>query len=194
MVSNCTEVAPVRQFYAEVESETISAANPSTRGTNPFYLIGSDFPGSQFYGSVEGQHLPVIGICSRNFSAFNFVFDLGGSSITFTIDQKISIKSIKTEIYTARLGTPNNLDDYSSVIYLVTKAKYVNQITQPELVKQVADILEANQNQKIVGAFYNPSQASYRIGVPPDMTKKETELYYESEGSYYPSDTETEEM
>lgn len=193
MVSNCTEVAPIRQFYAEVESETISAANPSTRGTNPFYLIGSDFPGSQFYGSVEGQHLPVIGICSRNFSAFNFVFDLGGSSITFTIDQKISIKSIKTEIYTARLGTPNNLDDYSSVIYLVTKAKYVNQITQPELVKQVADILEANQNQKIVGAFYNPSQASYRIGVPPDMTKKETELYYESEGSYYPSDTETED-
>ena len=193
-VSNCTEVAPVRQFYAEVESETISADNPSTRGTNPFYLIGSDFPGSQFYGSVEGQHLPVIGICSRNFSAFNFVFDLGGSSITFTIDQKVSLKSIKTEIYTARLGTPNNLDDYSSVIYLVTKAKYVNQITQPELIKQVAEILEANTQARIQGAFYNPSQASYRVGVPPGMNKEETKLYYESEGSYYPtSDTETED-
>ena len=193
-VSNCTEVAPVRQFYAEVESETVSAAEPSTRGTNPFYLIGSDFPGSQFYGSTEGQHLPVIGICSRNYSAFNFVFDLGGSSISFTIDQKVSLKSIKTEIYTARLGTPQNLNDYSSVIYLVTKAKYVNQITQPELIQQVAQLVEQNAQQRMVGSFYNPAEASYRTGIPPELTPQQTKEYYESDGSYYPSDTETEDF
>lgn len=187
MVSNCTEIAPVRQFYAEVESDTVSAENPTTRGTDPFYLIGSDFPSTQFYGSTEGQHLPVIGICSRNFSAFNFVFDLGGSSITYTIDQKISLKSIKTEIYTSRLGTPGNLNDYSSVIYLVTKNKYVNQITQPQMVQEVAQILEQNATQQMVGAFYNQPQASYRIGIPPDAPKN----YYDSEGSYYTDTTVT---
>jgi len=157
-------------------------------------LIGSDFPGSQFYGSVEGQHLPVIGICSRNFSAFNFVFDLGGSSITFTIDQKVSIKSIKTEIYTARLGTPQNLNDFSSVIYLVTKAKYVNQITQPQLIQEVAQLVEQNAQQRMVGMFYNPAEASYRTGIPPELTPQQTKTYYESDGSYYPSDTETEDF
>ena len=155
-------------------------------------MIGSDFPGSQFYGSTEGQHLPVIGICSRNFSAFNFVFDLGGSSITYTIDQKISLKSIKTEIYTARLGTPQNLNDYSSVIYLVTKAKYVNQITQPELIQQVAELVQQTAQQQMVGAFYNPAEASYRTGIPPELSQAQTKAYYESDGSYYPSDTDPE--
>ena len=103
------------------------------------------------------------------------------------------MKSIKTEIYTARLGTPQNLNNYSSVIYLVTKAKYVNQITQPELIQQVAQLIEQTQQQQMIGAFYNPAEASYRTGIPPELNKAQTEQYYESDGSYYPSDTETED-
>ena len=192
-VSNCLNILPVAQYMAQVDSDVVQAENTSIRGTDPFYLVGSDFPNSQFFGSTEGQHLPVIGICSRNFSAFNFVFDLGGSSITYTIDQKVSIKSIKTALYNSRLQDPNNINEYSSVIYLVTKAKYVNQITQPELQQQIAEILVQQKTAPMMGAFYNPSQASYRVGIPPNLTPKQQKEYYESEGSIYPSDETTTE-
>jgi hypothetical protein len=180
-------IAPVRQYMVQVDSdEVFGDANPEL-GNDPFYLIGSDFPAKEFYGSTDGTKLPVIGICSRNFSSFNFVFDLGGSSITFTINEKKTIKSIRTKIFTSKMGTPNNLSKYSSVIYLITKGQWVNQLN-PQQQQQSLEMIQANREAQLIGTFYNPSTASIRTEIPPYPVPKS---YYESEGSIA-EETETD--
>ena len=178
-VSNCLFIAPVRQYMVEVDSnEFLADANPEL-GNDPFYLIGSDFPAKEFYGSSDGSKLPVIGICSRNFSSFNFVFDLGGSSITYTVDSKRTIKSITTKIYTSKMGNPQNLSKYSSIIYLLTKGSYLKQLSPQEAaLAEQQQVAEANA--KLIGAFYNPSMASVRTEPPPQIPAN----YYDSSGSY----------
>lgn len=185
MVSNCLQIAPVRQYMVQVDSDEIFGdANPLL-GSSPYYLIGSDFPAKDFYGSTDGTKLPVIGICSRNFSSFNFVFDLGGSSITFTINEKRTIKSIRTKIFTQSMGTPDNLSKYSSVIYLVTKSNYINKLT-PQQEQIALEQEQALRNAPILGEFYNPAEVMHRTE-PPAYPPVMPQSYYQSEGSYYSS-------
>ena len=133
VASNCLNIAPVSQFFVEVSTNDFYAINVPQLGNDPYYFIGSDFPSKFFFGNLEGQKLPIIGICARNFHSFNFAFDLGGSAITFTITENITIKSIRTKIYTSTLGTPKNLSPFSSVIYLLSRANYAPDLNQQEI-------------------------------------------------------------
>jgi hypothetical protein len=187
--SNCLNIAPVSQFMVAIDSDTVDSDTNPQLGNYPYYLIGSDFPGSQFYGSYEGQHLPIIGICARNFTSFNFVFDLGGSSITFTINEKTTIKSIRTKLMTPTLGRPQNISTNSSVIYLVTKANYRNPMPQQQLAQSTQQLI-AEASVGMRGAYYNQAQDRYRTSLPAYPVKKD---YYESSGSYYPSTTEADD-
>ena len=186
VASNCLNVAPVVQFFVEVDTDDFFAVSVPQKGADPYYFIGSDFPTKKFYGNLTGDKLPVIGICSRNFHSFNFVFDLGGSSISYTMEEDCLITSIRTQIYPSNLGTPKNLSPFSSVIYLITRNNI--QLGLPtELQPQEVAIAEANETAPMVGGFYNQAEADYRTA-PPVIIPKD---YYESEGSYVPSDTES---
>lgn len=166
--SNCLNIAPVSQFFVECETNDFFAINVPSKGTDPYYFIGSDFPSKYFYGALEGQKLPVMGICARNFHSFNFVFDLGASSITYTITENTTIKSIRTKIYTSTLGTPNSLSPYSSVIYLITRNKFAPNLTEPEIPYAIQQ-QQANSQAPVVGDFYNPplADASFPQAIPP---------------------------
>lgn len=190
--SNCLNIAPVVQFFVEVDTDDFFASNVPLKGVDPYYFIGSDFPTKKFYGNQTGDKLPVIGICSRNFHSFNFVFDLGGSSISYTIEEDITIQSIRTKIYTSKLGNPSQLSPYSSVIYLITRNndKGLGSIPMP-LAQVAAQIIEQNatQNDNMIGQYYNPPLADRRFGNPNIPQPPE---FYNGDGIPPPPDTETE--
>ena len=130
--SQCVITIPNRQFLIQTISTEFKALNPPSLTTYPFYLIGSSIPSNFYHGSRTGTELPVVGICSRNFNAGSFVFDLSQSSVEWTISEKITLTSIHTKILKNNFEPATNLFGNSSVIYAITKAAYYNQVPQQE--------------------------------------------------------------
>ena len=159
--SYCSLVAPPLQFAVEVESDQVIADDVPLTLTTPFYLIGSDFPAKEYYGG-HGTKLPVVGICSRQFSSFGYVFDLSESSVTYTIEENLTITSIHTKIYNNDLSIPLNLGDKSSVIYVITKANYYKQLNEQEI-EQAAELAEEAtiQPEYLPTEFYYPNPINY---------------------------------
>lgn len=153
--SYCTLWAPPLQFAVIVESNRQYGDSKPRYGNTPFYLIGSSFPTNEYYGG-KGTKLPIIGICSRQFSSFGFAFDLSESAVTLTIDQDCTITSIKTKIYNNDFTVPSNLDDNSSVIYVIERNNYYPSPTQEEL--EAADKEIIAQNPPVE---YTPQMFSY---------------------------------
>ena len=193
--SNCLNIAPVVQFFVEVETDDFIAYNVPSKGIDPYYFIGSDFPTKKFYGNLTGDKLPVMGICARNFHSFNFVFDLGGSSITYTVEEDVTIQSIRTKIYTSSLSSPSQLSPYSSVIYLITKnnTPSTQTIAMP-LAQVAAQIINQNSipNENMIGQFYNPPLADIRFG---QSNLQQDPEYYQGAGELPlpPTPTSTDE-
>lgn len=121
--SFCSLVAPYNQFLTEIDSDEVLAFNLPNRSSSAFYLIGSDFPSKHYHGA-KGTKLPIMGICGRNFSRFNFVFDLAESQIVWTIEEDITITSIRTKIMTNDYKDALNLNENSSVVYVLTKGNW----------------------------------------------------------------------
>ena len=163
--NSCTLMAPIQQYYVQVLTDDFFAENIPTKGSDPYYFVGSDFPGKRFYGNDTGMRLPVIGICARNFHSFNFAFDLGSSAITYTVEEDVTITSIRTAIYTSDLRIAENLQQYSSVIYIVEKNNFLNSIP-PELSKQTQQAL-INSVQQPPESWYSQPQSNYRSSGPP---------------------------
>ena len=138
--SYCSLWAPPLQFAVIVESNRRYGDSKPRFGNTPFYLIGSSFPSKEYYGG-KGTKLPVIGVCSRQFSSFGFAFDLSESAITYTVDEDVTITSIHTKIYNNDYTIPENLDDSSSVIYVITKGNYYTPAPD-KLIKQVDEEIE----------------------------------------------------
>ena len=113
--------------------------------------------------------LPPIGICARNFHSFNFAFDLGSSSITFTVEQDVTVTSIRTAIYDSNMKLATNLSSFSSVIYLVTKNQFLNPITDPQQLKTMQQMLIENATAQQELGFYSAPQAYYRTNPPPQI-------------------------
>ncbi len=107
--SQCLTMVPNRQFLIQTISDELKASNPASLTTYPFYLIGSSIPSGFYHGSDTGTELPVVGLCSRNFSAGSFVFDLSQSSVEWTISEKITLTSIKTKILKNDFSDATNL-------------------------------------------------------------------------------------
>ena len=186
IASNCLNIAPVSQFFVEADTNDFFAINVPQLGNDPYYYIGSDFPSKYFFGNLEGQKLPIIGICSRNFHSFNFVFDLGGSSITYTCEENTTIKSIRTKIYNSTMGNPQNLSPSSAVIYLITRANFAPDLNQQEI-QTAVQIEQAARQAPIVGDFYNPPDSSFMF--PPAIMPKN---FNTAEGIPPPIDTDTD--
>jgi len=190
--NNCSLIAPVQQYFVQVDTDDFLASIAPTLGKNPYYYIGSDFPTKEFFGNDNGAKLPVIGICARNFHSFNFAFDLGASSISFVVDEDRTITSIHTAIFTSDLKTPSNLSRFSSIIYLITKNKYYNSLPQEEQITK-SEIIQANYSAPMQNTFYNQAPANYRSAPPPIIPQN----YYTDEGTLPPliiEDSEDDEF
>lgn len=130
--SQCLITFPNRQFLIQTISDEVKSENPASLTTYPFYLIGSSIPSGFYHGSTTGTELPVVGLCSRNFSAGSFVFDLSQSSVEWTIGEKITLNSIRTKILKNDFTPATNLFGNSSVVYAVTKNNYYKQLPDQE--------------------------------------------------------------
>ena len=175
VASRCLNIAPVIQFFVESETDDFFAINVPSKGNSPYYFIGSSFPTKQFFGSKEGAKLPVIGICSRNFHSFNFAFDLGGSSISYTMEEDCLITSIHTKIYNSSLETPANLSPYSSVIYVITRNNYIKDLTPPQEQEAAKMYIESQNPNNIPNTFQTQAPANYRteppVLIPPNYNQ-----------------------
>ena len=183
IASKCLAIAPVSQFMVQISTSDFFAKNSPLLGSDPFFLIGSSFPFKQFHGNVNGGKLPVMGICARNFQAFGFSFDLGGSAVQYLIEEDVTITSIKTQIYTSQLQSPTNLSPYSSVIYLITRYNYLKNLTPQQGQLQLRNTI-ANMNRPMQ-PFYSPPLALARTAPPVDPNR----YYYTG----YPATIQEEE-
>lgn len=141
--SYCSLWAPALQYAVIIDSNFVYGAERPKVTASPFYLIGSSFPTTEYYGG-KGTKLPIIGICSRQFSSFGYAFDLSESAVTLTIDQDCTITSIKTKIYNNDFTIPANLDSNSSVVYVIERNNYYTDPTPQQLKAGGEEILEEN--------------------------------------------------
>tara|TARA_R110002020_G_scaffold319851_3_gene535904 strand:+ start:1095 stop:5996 length:4902 start_codon:yes stop_codon:yes gene_type:complete len=185
VASKCLNVAPVQQFFVMVDTDDFFANDVPLKGSSPYYFIGSNFPSKQFYGNLNGAKLPIVGICSRNFSAFNYVFDLGGSAISFLIDEDTTITHIETKIFDSNLKTPTNLSASSSVIYLITRYNYAKPITAPQEQEEMVQQYMADQQAPILNQFYSEPTANIRTA-PPAIIPPTNSPYFTGFGQMVP--------
>tara|TARA_R110001606_G_scaffold136195_3_gene273599 strand:+ start:2333 stop:6994 length:4662 start_codon:yes stop_codon:yes gene_type:complete len=179
LASKCLLIAPVTQFMVQVETDDFFAQNSPLKGNDPYFFIGTTFPFTQFHGNDNGSKLPIMGICARNFQAFGFSFDLGGSAVSFLIEADTRLTSIRTKIYTSNLQTPSNLSPYSSVIYLITRYNYLKDLTPEQAQFQIEQTM-AQQNAGIANAYNNPALNSIRTSLP---SYKPDKYYFTGRGS-----------
>ena len=172
--SYCSLWLPPLQFSVEVDSNEIIAARQPLTQNSPFYLIGSDFPGKHYFGN-KGTKLPVMGVCSRQFTSFGFAFDLSESAIQWTITEDVFLTSIHTKIYNNDMTIPLNLDNNSSIIYAITKSQYYKQPSQEDLQLVEKEMLENTQPQII----YTPQMFEY-----PNQLTFEAPLFYDEDEDY----------
>ena len=165
IASKCLAIAPVTQFMVQLDTDDFFARNSPLKGNDPYFFIGSTFPFKQFHGNENGAKLPIMGICARNFQAFGFSFDLGGSAVSYLIEENTTITSIKTKIYTSQLQTPANLSPYSSIIYLITRYDYLKNLTPQQGELQLQQTI-ANMNRPMINAFNSPPLAMARTAPP----------------------------
>ena len=184
IASKCLNIAPVQQFFVEVLTDDYFAAAPPKKGSDPYYFIGSDLMPFGFFGNINGSKLPIAGICARNFSAFNFVFDLGGSSILFTVPEDATVFSIRTAIYTSNLKPPKTIDENSSVIYIITKNNFINNLT-PEQGVIAAKQMQAEEIAPMVNSFYSQPTNNIRTSFPPIMPPQNSP-YFKGFGEIVP--------
>jgi hypothetical protein len=164
LASKCLAIAPVTQFMVQISTDDFFAQNSPLKGNDPYFFIGSTFPFKQFHGNLNGAKLPIMGICARNFQAFGFSFDLGGSAVSYLIEEDTTITSITTKIYTSQLQTPSNLSPYSSIIYLITRYDYLKNLTPQQGEMQLQQTI-TNMNRPMV-PFYSPPLALARTAPP----------------------------
>ena len=172
--SYCSLWLPPLQFSVEVDSNEVIASRQPLTQNSPFYLIGSDFPGKHYYGN-KGTKLPVMGVCSRQFTSFGFAFDLSESAIQWTIEQDVFLTSIHTKIYNNDMSIPLNLDDNSSIIYAITKGQYYKQPSQEDL---------QNSEQLMLQNTEPPIQYTPQTFIYPNPLNYEAPLFYDEDSDY----------
>ena len=186
--SKCLAIAPVQQFMVQVDTDDFYGQNAPLKGNDPYFFIGSTFPFKEFYGNDNGSKLPIMGICARNFQAFGFSFDLGGSAVSYLIERDMTITNIRTKIYTSNLQTPTNLSPYSSVIYLITRYNYIQDVP-PQIGVDFAKQEEEEIKEGMVDAFTSPPTATIRTYPPVQPSQ----YYYTGYGQQLPPLVEDDE-
>jgi len=172
--SYCSLWLPPLQYSVETDSTEVIASKQPLTQNSPFYLIGSDFPGKHYYGN-KGTKLPVMGVCSRQFTSFGFAFDLSESAIQWTIEEDTFLTSIHTKIYNNDMTVPLNLDNNSSIIYAITKGQYYKEPSQEDL---------QNAEQLMLENTEPPIQYTPQNFIYPNQLTYEAPLFYDEDSDY----------
>lgn len=176
--NDCLMIAPVQQYFIATDSEDFFAKDPPTQGTSPYYFIASDLPIHHFMGNDTGTKLPVVGINARNFHALGFSFDVGATSVTYTIDKKTTITSIKTAIYDSNLQTPSNISKYSSVIYVVTKNNYYKNLPPDQQQAILAQQIKQDNPANNPLEYFQVPYSNLRTEPPPNPPRGYTQYQW----------------
>ena len=167
--NDCLNINAVEQYYIAVESDDFFATDPPTLGTSPYYFLGSDLPVNHFMGNATGTKLPVIGINARNFHSFGFSFDVGATSVEYTIDRPQTITSITTAIYDSNLKPPTNISKYSSIIYLLIKNNFYKDLPSDQVQQGLQQQLKLYNPQNNPIQYFQVPYANLRTAPPVNI-------------------------
>ena len=143
-IAKTTYALRTRPMHPAIEidqkSIAISAENLPIKSTRPYYLIQSDIIPADSYRGAKGN-LPVVAIATK-INGYQDAYSQDGTQLSFTATKPFVINTITTRICDPD-GTLARVDDYSGVIYKVTK-----QISaQMDLSEYYTNILQAKAQQ-----------------------------------------------
>jgi len=115
--------APGVPVFINAESDSLVAINLPSKLDYSYLVVYSNIvPSTQFYGGGNGQQLiPAMGYVSRNYSTGDYFFGTE-TSWSYTVDKDYIITEFDTNI-TLPNGLPAPIENNSSIIYKITKAK-----------------------------------------------------------------------
>ncbi len=143
-IAKTTYALRTRPMHPAIEidqkSIAISAENLPIKSTRPYYLIQSDIIPTDSYRGAKGN-LPVVAIATK-INGYQDAYSQDGTQLSFTATKPYTINSITTRICDPD-GSLARVDDYSGVIYKITK-----QISaQMDLSEYYTNILQAKAQQ-----------------------------------------------
>lgn len=121
------------------KSIEILAENLPIKSTRPYYLIRSDIIPVDSYRGARSD-LPIVAVATK-INGYQDAYSQDGTQLEFTITKPYTIQSITTQI-TDPDGSLARVDDYSGVIYKVTK----NIQAQTDLSSIYAQDLQQREN------------------------------------------------
>ena len=143
-IAKTTYALRTRPMHPAIEidqkSIAISAENLPTKSTRPYYLIQSDIIPTDSYRGAKGN-LPVVAIATK-INGYQDAYSQDGTQLSFTATKPYTINSITTRICDPD-GSLARVDDYSGVIYKVTK--HIS--AQMDLSEYYTNILQAKAQQ-----------------------------------------------
>ena len=143
-IAKTTYALRTRPMHPAIEidqkSIAISAENLPIKSTRPYYLIQSDIIPPDSYRGAKGN-LPVVAIATK-INGYQDAYSQDGTQLSFTATKPFVINTITTRICDPD-GSLARVDDYSGVIYKITK-----QISaQMDLSEYYTNILQAKAQQ-----------------------------------------------
>jgi hypothetical protein len=107
-----------------------------------------------------------MAICSRQFTSFGFSFDLSESAVQFTVEEDQTITSIHTKIYNNDYTIPQNLDENSSIIYVLTKNNYNPDPTEEQVLAGAEEIQQQNMPLQYTPDMFSMIPQEYTYQAP----------------------------
>lgn len=139
------------------QSDILRASNLAQKLNNPFFLIYSDLPKSEYYGNNE--KLGFMGVVMKQYKTGDFYFS-GGQTYETYLTEDTYVSSIHTQIYNSDGRLATNIGDKCCIFYKVQVPRVLPDIEPPpektpeekeldELNKNVEELIDINQEQDI---------------------------------------------
>ena len=122
-MNNLGANAPNIPVFVNAVSDSLVATNLPTKLDYSYLIVYSNIvQNPQFFGGASGQQkIPAVAYVSRNYSTGDFFFGQP-TSWAYTVDKPYIITEFDTNI-TLPNGLPAPIEDNSSIIYRITRAK-----------------------------------------------------------------------
>ncbi len=125
-------------------SDIMRATNLAQKLNNPFFLIYSDLPKSNYYGNNE--KLGFMGVVMKQYKTGDFYFS-GGQTYETYLTQDTYVSSIHTQIYQADGRIAENIGDKCCIFYKIQIPSILPEIEQvPEKTPEEKDLEKVNKN------------------------------------------------
>tara|TARA_R110001592_G_scaffold4465_1_gene25199 strand:- start:2503 stop:5595 length:3093 start_codon:yes stop_codon:yes gene_type:complete len=124
IMSNLGGNSPNQEIFINAQSDDLVAVDLPSKLDYSYLIIYSNIvQNTQFYGGASGQQkVPAMAYVSRNYSTGDFFFSGGPTSWEYVVDKEYVITEFDVNI-TLPNGLPAPIENNSSIIYKITKAK-----------------------------------------------------------------------